>query len=632
MPPSASRGQCWSVLTGEKMFDEVNAMPMNEVDSLISPVSAMEVEDSVAPTAATMKESLHDAGHAFLARAEKTDESDHADTGSDATVDPAIGGDAGADPVFDIKDDRPIVHYRTGYIRKALADAERHLAQTGSYFQRSGAIVAVRTDPATGETGVHDLSQPALAHALNGVASWRRFNQAKGTWTMDDAPDRICNLLLKTGVYGHLPVLAGLVRQPYLRPDGSICVASGHDPATGLYGVFEPTKFSVPDHPTREQAEQAVALLAELVNEFAFASEHDRSAALAAMLTAAVRPSLRLAPMFHVRAPQISAGKSFLCALVTAFATSSPGQPVGFPVSDEECTKLLLAELVRAPAVIEFDNLTSDLKPFKSLCTALTSERMQGRVLGKSRMLGVSTRVLLLSSGNNVGPTADMTRRCITINLDPGCETPATRSFRRPNLVADVIKDRERYVSAALTVVRAWVDAGRPMSACQSIASFGEWSDLCRQPLLWLGRPDPAHAVFEGMANDPDRELLGRVLAGWHAHFGSKPMLVREVVTRTSAGGLGSGLEDFYESLLDIAGERERVNTRKLGKWITRNAGRIVDGLRLVRAPKTRNAENWLVESVKSVVSVPSVAKAPSEDPHDHSAEASASCELSSLG
>jgi hypothetical protein len=37
---------------------------------------------------------------------------------------------------------------------------------------------------------------------------------------------------------------------------------------------------------------------------------------------------------------------------------------------------------------------------------------------------------------------------------------------------------------------------------------------------------------------------------------------------------------------------------------MTRNAGRIVDGLKLVKAPKTRNAENWRVESVRSVVSV----------------------------
>ena len=79
--------------------------------------------------------------------------------------------------------------------------------------------------------------------------------------------------------------------------------------------------------------------------------------------------------------------------------------------------------------MIEFDNLTGDLVAHKSLCTALTSEYMSGRILGVSKTATVSTRALFLSSGNNVGPVQDMTRRCITIRLDPGCEMPAARSF-----------------------------------------------------------------------------------------------------------------------------------------------------------------------------------------------------------
>ena len=161
------------------------------------------------------------------------------------------------------------------------------------------------------------------------------------------------------------------------------------------------------------------ALLRDLLSEFSFARDTDLAAALAAMLTAAVRPSLPHAPMFHVRAHMVGSGKSYLCELITAFATPQRGTPTTFPGDDEECRKLLLAELLRAPAVIEFDNLTGDLVAHKSLCTALTSEHMSGRILGVSKTATVSTRALFLSSGNNVGPVQDMTRRCITIHLDP---------------------------------------------------------------------------------------------------------------------------------------------------------------------------------------------------------------------
>ena len=95
---------------------------------------------------------------------------------------------------------------------------------------------------------------------------------------------------------------------------------------------------------------------------------------------------------------------------MTAFATPQRGTPHSYPVDDEEMRKLLLAELMQAPAVIEFDNLTGDLVPIKSLCTALTSQFISGRILGVSKIAEVGTRALFLSSGNNVGLVRDMTR------------------------------------------------------------------------------------------------------------------------------------------------------------------------------------------------------------------------------
>lgn len=106
--------------------------------------------------------------------------------------------------------------------------------------------------------------------------------------------------------------------------------------------------------------------------------------------------------------------------------------------------------------MVEFDNLTGDLVAHKSLCTALTSKFMSGRILGVSKTATVGTRALFLSSGNNVGPVQDMTRRCLTIRLSPQCEVPAALSFTRPDLVRDVLRERGRYVSAALTIIRAW--------------------------------------------------------------------------------------------------------------------------------------------------------------------------------
>jgi len=381
-----------------------------------------------------------------------------------------------------------------------------------------------------------------------------------------------------------------------------------------MFGVFDAREFLVPDSPTRMQAEAALALLKDLLTEFSFRGDTDLAAALSAVLTAAVRPSLAHAPMFHVRAHMVGSGKSYLCEFITAFATPQRGTPTTFPADDEECRKLLLAEFLRGPAVIEFDNLTGDLVAHRSLCTALTSEHMSGRILGVSKTATVNTRALFLSSGNNVGPVQDMTRRCITIHLAPQCEIPAARTFNRPELVQEVLRERGRYVAAALTIVRAWIVAGRPKAECKSMAGYGDWSDLCRQPLLWLGAADPTESVFEAMVEDPDRETLGRLLTAWQAAFSKTPAMVRDAVKQAFL--YSEQHAELGEVMRDIADERGEINRRRLGWWIRRHAGRIVDGLRFVRDSGNSSAEKWRVEvmeSVSPVSPVSPVSAAPNE-------------------
>lgn len=497
---------------------------------------------------------------------------------------------------------KPTIRIMAGEIHRVVDAAERELAQSRRHYQRGSLIVTVATDPGTRETRVQEVSQPALVRALAGVATWERFDARAQDWARTDPPARHAAVLFDASSYAHLPVLNGLARQPYLRPDGSLMAAAGYDPATGMFGVFDALAFAIPDNPSRADAENALARLQDLLAEFSFAAETDRAAALAAILTAAIRPSLALAPMFHARAHMVGSGKSYLCELITAFATPQRGTPTTFPADDEECRKLLLAELLRAPAVIEFDNLTGDLVAHKSLCTALTSEFLAGRILGVSKTATVSTRALFLSSGNNVGAVQDMTRRCITIRLDPGVEIPAARTFTRPDLVRDLLRERGRYVSAALTIVRAWIVAGRPKIECKSLASYGEWSDLCRQPLLWLGCADPTASVFEAMSEDPDRETLARLLAAWQSVFGKTPAMVRDAVKQAHL--FQDEHAELREVLHDIADERGEINRRKLGWWMRRHAGRIVDGLRFVRASGNSSAEKWRVESVSPVLPI----------------------------
>lgn len=497
---------------------------------------------------------------------------------------------------------RPVIRTQAGKIPEMADAAERLMAETGKFYQRGGIIVCIYMDSFSREYVIREIKQSALQGELSMLAIWERYDARQKELVATDPPDKVIAYTANKGEYQHLRPLNGIAYQPYLRLDGNLMNQTGYDPQAGLYASFDPENFCIPKRPDKQSAEKALNFILGLLQEFLFESEYDRSAAVCAILTAAMRLILPQAPMFHVRAHQISSGKSFLCQMISLAATPKPNAPHTFPRDATEFAKIILAELMLAPSVIEFDNMITDIFPHKTLCTMITSEFITGRVLGHSKTATVGTRALLLSSGNNVGPVGDMTRRCITINLNPNCEMPAERSFKRPNLIREIKAQRGMYVSAALTIIYAWLHASKPMTECKPLASFGEWSDFCRQPLLWLGLPDPAHSVYMAMSTDPDKELLRRLLHIWHQLFGSKPTRIREIMALyapTDFQANGDEIE-LAEVLREIAGDlRGDINRRMLGHFLKRNLGVMVDGLRLQRGNSGRySSESWRVEQI----------------------------------
>jgi hypothetical protein len=140
---------------------------------------------------------------------------------------------------------------------------------------------------------------------------------------------------------------------------------------------------------------------------------------------------------------------------------------------------------------------------------------------------------------------------------------------------APVDKVRQRrgaFVAAVLTVILAWRSAGSPRAQADNIVTYGgAWSDHCRHPLMWLGYPDPATALFEQIRHDPDGEALSGLMQEWHAVFGETPTTVRKAVEAANR----------YPNLLDAirefpVEERGEINRSKLGWLLKKNADRIV--------------------------------------------------------
>jgi hypothetical protein len=185
---------------------------------------------------------------------------------------------------------------------------------------------------------------------------------------------------------------------------------------------------------------------------------------------------------------------------------------------------------------------------------------------------------------------------------------PAARNFRRPNLIDEILSQRERYISCVLTIIRAWILAGKPKVESRMLSGFTEWSNICVQPLLWLGCPDPVENLLITMLEDPDRERLELFMDLWSARFDCRPVMVRDLINR-AVGDFGVILpdEELKDILMDIAGESGGINRRRLGKWIARHVGQIVGGRKLVKTSGSRSAQAWHLESTESVKSVSSI-------------------------
>lgn len=468
-----------------------------------------------------------------------------------------------------------------GDLNRVVDAAERELAKLGRYYQSGGLIVTVTTDPVTDDPLLSPLNALSLTRALADAAIWEKFDGRSAKWVRSDPPPRHVSVLYDANQFHHLPPLSGVARQPYFREsDGELIMQTGYDRISQRYGVFDSQQFSIPDA-TQENAVKALAALEDLLAEFHFLAPTDKAAALSAIFTAVVRPTLAYAPGFHARAPVMGSGKTYLCELIGAFAGPSGSAKVSYPKTSEEATKVMLSLLLTGPAVIEFDDMDTDWIPHGTIKRMLTAEQITDRILGVSKTATVGTRTLLLASGNNVGPIRDLLRRVLTIHIDPRCATPATMSYKG-NPVERVRKHRARYVAAVLTIILAWRNAGSPKADVDSIATFnGAWSEYCRHPLLWLGHPDPASALLHQVRHDPDTETLKGLMHAWHTAFGSKPVTVRKALEIAACDQ-----PDLFDAIREFPNVEEKgvINRSKLGWLLRRNANRIVDGYEFQKA------------------------------------------------
>jgi putative DNA primase/helicase len=531
--------------------------------------------------------------------------------------------------------ERRAIALLAGRLEQNLDEIEQALLdQRIGIFQRNGELVmpgAVSIEVRNGETieafGLIEISAGSLVEIITSSAMLAKYDGRTKAIVPINCPPQIADAYMKRKGRWALRPLTGIANAPTLRPDGSLLDQPGYDPATGLLYIPQPGVVfpAIPENPTRADALDALAALDELICKYPFVSPEARSVAIAAILTAVIRRMLPTAPGFGFTSPVPGSGKGLLCDTIAYLAHGR--QPSSLTQgSEEETEKRISSALMRGDPVISIDNITEPVTGAK-LLSVLTQQFADLRPLGTSKLVGHDTRTLFLFNGNNLTIPGDMCRRILVCEIDPACEHPERRAFDFDPLER-VKQNRSKYVMAALTILRAYLSEREGMwlraafgeqvdARPDPLGSYADWSRWVRDALLWLGEADPVATIDTSKSLDPVVEHIGAVFHHWAEVIGEGVRItVKDAINEAHKGGVSDcdlttnpfntvpprpGLIDAFNAVAAplVRGAGERVDPRRLGKWLSKYKNRVVDGRRMVLVPEKRDGNaQWCLEKV----------------------------------
>lgn len=333
------------------------------------------------------------------------------------------------------------------------------------------------------------------------------FNKTMKGWKPGRVSKDLCAAFLNIGNWPPANKLRAFVQHPTLRDDGSLLSQRGYDKQSGLF-LTEDLKIQVKDKPTKKDALDAIQKLIHPFQEFKFV---DGSVSLVALISALFTVGVRHlfdegVPLFAVDAPRQGSGKTKLVKAISILWFGRTMATTPYSSDHEEMKKHLASMLLNGDRVVLFDNVHPAVRVNDPTLNALlTSGRVTFRELGSQRMLEFDSSATFFMTGNNLKIVGDMIRRTIKMQIDPQGLHPMNRKFKIDPLESYIFDHRVELISAALTILTAFFQAGSPKPDKKPpIASFEKWSDLMRSLLMWLELDDLKECIAQGYEQDDE--------------------------------------------------------------------------------------------------------------------------------
>jgi hypothetical protein len=480
----------------------------------------------------------------------------------------------------------PIIKVEGANRAEVIDQAEGYLAN--EFFMKDGRLVTV-ADAASGPT-ITAATKERVNDRLERVASFvqpARDDDGRIVHVPIPCPSWLPPLIVGKQVWPSIRELRGIMRGPYLRPDGTIGgTSAGYDPATALLTITDTDWRAVKDDPTEADVQEAVAVLLDVVKDFPFeAGSEDvgRAVWLAALLTLVGRPAFDgPAPLFLFDATTAGSGKTTLAKLISVIARGIDPPLAGMPDTTPELDKTITASLLRGDAMHVFDNVTTMIGN-DVLDRLLTTTNWQGRRLGTNETIVAEARMLLVATSNNAGLRADTARRTLTLRLRPLTDHPEEQHFDRDPIVF-AAQHRAQLLPAALTILR-WhhLQADHPLPAVRPLGSFTAWSDAIRMAVIRAGLPDPVESQAMVRRIDDDTRLKSALLEAWEdwrpGFKGSARALIAKLF-QTESDKTFTDPSAEADTMRAVVSELLNCTTAKPGAQEVRRLGMVIRGMR----------------------------------------------------
>jgi hypothetical protein len=329
--------------------------------------------------------------------------------------------------------------------------------------------------------------------------------------------------------------------------------------------------------------------LLELISEFDFLTENDRSRMIACMIAPAMQSAgfiQRWYPLAYFEAQEQGSGKSSLMEIIPAiyaeeFASAAPpGDKSGGVGSLDNSISAALGLRKRFLCI---DNVRGPIKSTLAE-TALTSGRVQIRSAYCAEREINCDGVIWMITSNNSTMTPDLMERSLTIKLRGKPRQGSKRN--KVEQMALITERQPELLGSVYAMIREWYKAGCPVKSSESRHRFTNWAhSMCGVVETVMGLPE----MLEGIELDT-RRLTDEDFA-WARNMGIRLQKEYELVGNNGSSQRVNMLNKdlFAKDLVEVSRARdlyppgENKNSEEID--IVRSIGTVIS-----RLPKQGNA------------------------------------------